>query len=73
MFSALHQLLVNDLAGIILSCLDMDRLLDDSVRPAPQGLPSPVLHREEHTDREVNHDVHFGCTNDRKGAPDKEQ
>ena len=33
-FPTLHELLVDDLAGEVLSGLDMDRLLDDSVCPA---------------------------------------
>ena len=43
MFSALHQLLVNDFAGIILAGLDVDRLLDDSVSPTAQRLSRAVL------------------------------
>lgn len=43
MFSALHQLLVNDFASIIFAGLDVDRLLDDSVSPTAQRLSRAVL------------------------------
>lgn len=43
MFSALHEFLVDDLAGIVFSSLDMYRFLDYRVRPAPQGFSSAVL------------------------------
>ena len=42
-FSALHELLVDHLAGIVGSGLDVNGLLDDCVRAAAQGLPGPVL------------------------------
>ena len=43
MFSALHELLVDDFAGIVDPSLDVNGLLDDGVRATTQGLPSPVL------------------------------
>ena len=43
MFSALHELLVDNLAGIIGSGLDVDGLLDDGVRAATQSLSGPIL------------------------------
>ena len=44
MFSPLHELLVDDLASIVLASLDVNRLFDDSIRPTTEGLTSPVLH-----------------------------
>ena len=41
--AALHELLVDDLAGIVLAGLDVDGLLDDGVRAAPKGFACPVL------------------------------
>lgn len=43
MFSALHELLVDHLASIVGSSLDVDRLLDDGVGAATESLSSPVL------------------------------
>ena len=45
MFSALHELLVDDLAGVVLAGLDVDGLFDDGVGAAPEGLARPVLGR----------------------------
>lgn len=42
-FTALHETLIYHLASIILPCLDVDRLLDDGVCPAPQRLSRSVL------------------------------
>jgi hypothetical protein len=41
--STLHELLVNDLAGIVFASLDVDGLLDYGVCARPEGLASPVL------------------------------
>ena len=46
MFSPLHKLLVDDFASIIFARLDVNRLLDDRIRPAAQGLASAVLSNE---------------------------
>ena len=43
MFSALHELLVDNFAGIVGSGLDVNGLLDDGVRAATQGLSGPIL------------------------------
>ena len=43
MFSALHELLVDNFAGIVGSGLDVNCLLDDSVRAATQSLSGPIL------------------------------
>ena len=43
MFSPMHELLVDHLASIVGSGLDVDRLLDDGVGTAAEGLSSPVL------------------------------
>jgi hypothetical protein len=42
-FASLHELLVDDLAGIVLASLDVDRLFDDGVRSAAQSLACAVL------------------------------
>ena len=42
-FSPLHELLVDHLASIIRSGLDMDCLLNDGVRAATKRLSGPVL------------------------------
>jgi hypothetical protein len=44
MFSALHELLVDDLASIILASLDVDRFFDYGIRPATESLARSVLH-----------------------------
>jgi hypothetical protein len=41
--ATLHELLVDDLAGKVLAGLDVDRLLHDRVRPAPERLARAVL------------------------------
>ena len=43
MFSAFHQLLINDFAGIIFAGFDVDRLLEDSVSPTAYRLSRAVL------------------------------
>ena len=42
-FTALHELLVDDLTGIVLAGLDVYGLLHDGVRPAAEGLARPIL------------------------------
>lgn len=41
--ATLHQLLVDDFAGIVLACGDVDGFLDDCVRAAAQCAASAVL------------------------------
>ncbi len=41
--AAFHEALVDDLAGIVLVCLDVDRLLHDGIRAAPERLARPIL------------------------------
>ena len=41
--SALHELFVDDLAGIVFSGLDVDGLLHDGVGAASEGLAGAVL------------------------------
>lgn len=43
MLSAFHELLVDDLARIVLARLDVDSLLDDRIGPAAQSLACPIL------------------------------
>ena len=43
MFSPLHELLVDDLAGIVLAGLDVHGLLDDGIGAAAQGLACAIL------------------------------
>lgn len=43
MLSAFHELLVNDLAGIVLSSLDVDGLLDNGIRAAAQSTTCAIL------------------------------
>ena len=43
MFPPLHKSLVDDLASIVLACRDVNRLLDDRVRPTPECLSCPIL------------------------------
>lgn len=43
MLAALHEALVDDLAGVVLAALDVDRLLHDRVRPAAERLSGAVL------------------------------
>ena len=43
MFSALHQLLVDDFASIIFAGMDVDRLLDNSESPTAQRLSRAIL------------------------------
>lgn len=45
MFSALHQLLIDDLACIIFASLDVDGLLDDGISSTAQRLARTVLAR----------------------------
>ena len=45
MLAALHELLVDDLAGIHFACSDMDGLLDDGIGAAAKGLACAVLWR----------------------------
>jgi hypothetical protein len=42
-FPPLHELLIDDLASIVLSSLDVDRLFDDSIRSTPKRPSSAVL------------------------------
>jgi hypothetical protein len=44
MLPPLHELLVDDLARIVLARLDVYRLLHDRVRPAPERLARAILH-----------------------------
>ena len=43
MLATLHELLVNDFAGIIFASGDMNGLFDDGVGSAAEGLARPVL------------------------------
>ena len=43
MLAPLHELLVDDLAGIVFAGVDVDGLLHDGVRPAPERLACAVL------------------------------
>lgn len=43
MFSTLHKLLVDDLAGIVLPSLDVDCLLDNSICSTSKRTTCPVL------------------------------
>ena len=42
-FAALHEALVDDLAGVVLACIDVDRLLHDGIRAAAERLARPIL------------------------------
>lgn len=41
--AALHEALVDNLAGVVLARLDVDRLLHDGIRAAAERLARPVL------------------------------
>jgi hypothetical protein len=43
MLPPFHELLVDDLAGIVLAGLDVDRLFNDSIRPATERLACAIL------------------------------
>jgi hypothetical protein len=43
MFPALHELLVNDFAGIVFPSLDMNSLLHDGVCSTSKGFASAIL------------------------------
>ena len=53
MFSTLHKLLVDDLAGIVLASLDVDRLLDDSICSTSKRTPCPVLEGQQSRTRGI--------------------
>lgn len=50
MFTALHKLLVDDLAREVLASLDVDGLLDDGIGSTAEGLSSAVLRADERED-----------------------
>lgn len=59
MFPALHELFIDDFAGIVLAGLDMNRLLHDCIRAATKGTSGAVLElsKPERENRDQRHRI----------------
>jgi hypothetical protein len=55
MLPPLHELLVDDLAGIVLAGLDVDGLLHDGIRSATKRLACAILVRNERGSESLGH------------------